>query len=66
MAEVGTINPKYHTEHVTSIKYTYSRTQDPTFTVAIGNDSNDKMPGAMLARQIEQVRGIVQSVGVGS
>jgi len=66
MAEVGTINPKYHTEHVTSIKYTYSRTQDPKFTVAIGNDSNDKMPGAMLARQIEQVRGIVQAVGVGS
>jgi hypothetical protein len=64
MAEVGRINPHYYTDHVTAIKYTFSRTQDPKFTISIGNDNNDKFPGALLARQVEQVRGIVQSVGV--
>jgi hypothetical protein len=66
MAEVGRINPHYHTDHVTAIKYTFSRTQDPKFTISVGYDNNDKFPGAMLARQVEQVRSVIQSVGVGS
>lgn len=66
MAEIGTINPHYHTDHVTAIRYGYSRTEDPKFTISIGNDNNDRMPGAMLARQIEQVRGVAQAIGVGS
>lgn len=65
-AEVGRINPKIHTDHCTAIKYSHSRTQDPKFTVSIGQDNDEQMPGAMLARQIEQVRGIAQAIGVGS
>lgn len=65
-AEVGRINPKFYTDRVYGIKLTYTRTQDPRWTISIGNDNNDKMPGAILARQIEQVRGIAQAIGVGS
>lgn len=65
-AEIGRVAPKLYTDQVTAIKLAWSRTSDPAYTVSIGRDADEQMPGAMLARQIEQVRGIVQSIGVGS
>lgn len=65
-AEIGRTNPQMYVDHCTAIKYTYSRGQDPLFTVSIGDDGDEEMPGAILSRQIEQVRGIAQSIGVGS
>jgi hypothetical protein len=65
-AEIGRINPQIYTESCTALKYTYSRTEDPRWTISIGNDGDEDMPGAILSRQIEQVRGIAQAIGVGS
>ena len=64
--EVGRTNPHIHTDHCTALKLTVSRTQDPRWTASIGQDNDQDMPGAMLSRQIEQVRGIAQAIGVGS
>ena len=65
-AEIGRTNPQMQTDHCTALRYSHSRTQDPKWGVSIGDDNDQDMPGAMLSRQIEQVRGIAQAIGVGS
>ncbi len=65
-AEIGRTNPAMYTDFCTALKFTYSRGQDPKWTISIGDDGDEDMPGALLSGQIEQVRGIVQSIGVGS
>lgn len=64
--EIGRVDPHIYTDHCTAVKYTHSRTADPLFTCSIGSDTNQDEPGALLSRQIEQVRGIAQAIGVGS
>jgi hypothetical protein len=64
-AEVGRKGELY-IDHVHALKMSWSRTQDPRWTVSIGDDGAEDMPGAVLARQIEQVRGIANAIGVSS
>jgi hypothetical protein len=64
-AEVGR-KGKLYIDRVHSLKLTWSRGQDPTWTISIGDDKADEQPGALLARQIEQARGIAQAIGVSS
>lgn len=64
-AEIGR-KGKLYTDRVTAIKLSWSRTQDPRFEISVGDDRAEDQPGALLARQIEQVRGIAQAIGVSS
>lgn len=64
-AEIGR-SKKLYVDQVYSLKNSWSRTQDPRWTVGIGDNRAEDAPGALLARQVEQVRGIIQSVGVSS
>lgn len=64
-AEVGK-RGNYYIDHVYALKLSLDRDQDPRFDISIGSDGAEDQPGAMLARQIAQVRGIVQAIGVSS
>ena len=64
-AEVGT-KGKLYIDQVHALKCSWSRTQDPKWTVSIGDDKAEDQPGALLSRQVEMVRGIAQAVGVSS
>lgn len=64
-AEIGK-KGHYYIDHVYALKYSFSRTQDPKWAIGIGDDGGDDGPGAMLARQIAQVRSIAQAIGVSS
>lgn len=56
----------YYIDHVYGLKVSWSRTQDPRWDITIGDGAADDAPGAMLARQIAQVKNIVQAIGVSS
>jgi hypothetical protein len=64
-AEIGRKGNLY-TDHVHALKGSWSRSQDLTWDISIGDDKADEQPGALLARQIEQARGIAQAIGVSS
>ncbi|QKY78483.1 minor tail protein [Gordonia phage Tardus] len=55
---------KLHTDYVYDITTEWSRTQDPTDAVTIGDGVVEDTPGAILSRQIASIKDIVQSVGV--
>ncbi|WP_141216684.1 MULTISPECIES: Gp37-like protein [Nocardiaceae] len=57
---------KLHTERVASRKCTWDRGTDADWTVAVGDDKPIDAPSAILARQAEQIRGVLQAVGVSS
>ncbi|NKS66332.1 hypothetical protein GS461_09555 [Rhodococcus hoagii] len=57
---------KYYIDHVYGLKVAWDREQDPRWDIAIGDDGAEDSPGALLARQIAQVKGIVQAIGVSS
>ncbi|GGG03878.1 hypothetical protein GCM10007304_17530 [Rhodococcoides trifolii] len=57
---------KLHSERVHSRKAAWGRDRDAKWTMSIGDDKPIDQPGAVLARSVEQVRGIIQSVGVSS
>ena len=63
--EVGRTGRLY-IDQVNSLKLSWSREQDPKWEISIGNDSAEEPRGAILSRQLEQVRAFVQSLGVDS
>lgn len=63
-AEIGDTGELY-VDNVYTLKLEWSRTQDPTWEIGIGNGEAEEMPGSVLARQIEQVKAIVQSLTAG-
>lgn len=64
-AEVGKTGRLY-VDQVNSLKLSWSRTQDPRWEISIGDDGGEESRGAILSRQLEHVRAIVQSLGVDS
>ncbi|MGW6376218.1 Gp37-like protein [Rhodococcus sp. NPDC055112] len=56
----------YYIDHVYALKVSWDRQHDPRFDISIGNDGAEDMPGAMLARQVAQVKSIIQAIGVSS
>ncbi|MGC5027469.1 hypothetical protein ACLQ3K_22195 [Tsukamurella sp. DT100] len=56
----------YYVDQVYTIEDSWSRTQDPIFQVSIGNDHLEDTPGALLARQVANIRSVVQALGVSS
>ncbi|WP_139812888.1 hypothetical protein [Prescottella equi] len=57
---------KYYIDHVFGLKVSWDREKDPRWDISIGDDGAEDMPGAMLARQVAQVKGMVQALGVSS
>jgi hypothetical protein len=57
---------KLHVERMHSRKCSWDRGTDANWTCSLGDDKPIDQPGAILARQTEQIRGIIQSVGVSS
>jgi hypothetical protein len=64
-AEVGR-NGRWYVDHVYALKYVIGRDTPAHWEISIGDDRAEDQPGAMLARQIAQVKSIVQMVGVSS
>lgn len=64
-AEIGRTGQLY-VDQVHSLKLSWSRDQDPKWEISIGNDEAEEVRGAILSRQLEQVRAFVQSLGVDS
>lgn len=64
-AEVGR-KGNYWMDHVYAVKYGESRTKNPHFDISIGQDAAEQQPGAMLARQVAQLKNITQMIGVSS
>ncbi|MBF6298209.1 hypothetical protein IU459_11725 [Nocardia amamiensis] len=64
-AEVGR-NGRWYVDHVYALKYVIGRDTPAHWEISIGDDRAEDQPGAMLARQIAQVKSIVQMIGVSS
>ncbi|QBZ72708.1 minor tail protein [Gordonia phage Phendrix] len=64
-AEIGTSGQLY-VDQVNALKLSWSRDQDPKWEISIGDDEAEEERGAVLGRQLEQVRAFVQSLGVDS
>lgn len=58
-AEIGD-SGRLYVDNVYSLKLEWSRTQDPTWEIGIGNGEQEEMPGSQLARQVEQIKAVVQ------
>lgn len=56
----------YYIDHVYGLKLSWSRDQDPRYDIAIGDDRKEQTPGAMLSRQVEGLKAMLQAVGVSS
>lgn len=57
---------KLYVDQVHSLKLSWGRDKDPRWEIALGDGSAEDAPGALLSRQLEQVRALVQSLGVDS
>lgn len=57
---------RLHVERVHSRRCSWDRGSDAKWTCSVGDDKPIDQPGAILSRSLEQVRGILQSVGVSS
>jgi hypothetical protein len=64
-AEIGDTGYVY-VDNVYTLKLSWSRTQDPRWDITIGNGLPKESPVAFLAHQFEQIRHIVQGIGVSS
>lgn len=64
-AEIGDTG-RIYIDQVNSLKISWDRSQDPLWEISIGNDEAEEPRGAVLSRQLEQVRAFVQSLGVDS
>lgn len=64
-AEIGRTGDLY-IDQVNSLSLSWSREQDPKWEISIGNDEAEEPRGAILSRQLEQVRAFVQALGVDS
>lgn len=64
-AEIGDTGLLY-VDQVYGLKLTWSRSQDPRWEITIGSGQAEEAPGSILARQLAQVRAIVQGLGVDS
>lgn len=64
-AEVGK-RGNYYIDHVFALKASWDRGKDLTWDISIGDDGAEDAPGAMLARQVAQIKGLVQAIGVSS
>ncbi|AKJ72568.1 minor tail protein [Gordonia phage GMA2] len=62
-AEVGRTG-RIYIDQVNTLRLTWSREQDPLWEISVGNDEGEEVRGAILSRQLEQVRAFVQSLGV--
>lgn len=56
----------YYIDHVYGLKVSWSRTEDPWYDISIGDDKKDIAPNAVLTRQVEGLKAILQSVSVAS
>jgi hypothetical protein len=56
----------YYIDHVYGLKLSWGRDQDPRYDIAIGDDRREQTPGAMLSRQVEGLKAMLQSIGVAS
>lgn len=65
ICEIGESGVLY-TEHVESMGLSWDRPSDPEYRVGIGNQQVEDQPGAILSRQIAQIRNISQAIGVSS
>lgn len=68
-AEIGTLTGRagrLYVDQVHSTVLTWGRGADPTHAITIGDGSAEEQPGAILSRQLEHVRALVQSLGVDS
>ena len=57
---------RLYVDQVHGLTLSWSREQDPRWVIALGDNNAEDMPGAVLSRQLEQVRALVQSLGVDS
>lgn len=64
-AEVGNSGNLY-VDQVHSLTQSWNRTQNPTWEISIGDDSEEQQPTAKLWRQVEQMRAMLQALGVES
>lgn len=63
---VGEINDsrRLYVDQIFASRLSWSRTQDPTRQLSIGDDAAEDELGSVLGRQLEQVRAIVQALAV--
>lgn len=62
-AEIGDTGLLY-VDQVYALKLSWSRTQDPTWEITIGNGQAEEPPGSFLAHQLENVKAAIQGLGV--
>lgn len=55
-----------YVDQVDSSHLSWNRAQDPRWKIAVGDSKAERPPGALLSHQLEQVRALVQSLGVDS
>ena len=55
---------KLYVDQVNAIRYVFSRTQDPSFDIAIGDDTAEEPPTSRLGRLLESGKSILQQLGV--
>lgn len=68
-AEIGNMSRRsgrLYVDQVHSVKLSWTRDADPKNALTIGDGSAEEQPGAILSRQLEHVRALVQSLGVDS
>lgn len=53
-------------DQVDATQLTWGRESDPRFKIAVGDSKAERQPGALLSHQLEQVRALVQALGVDS
>ena len=67
--EVGSLTDgigQLYVDQIDNLELSWSRTQDTKWNIALGDSSAERQPGALLSHQLEQIRTIVQSLGVDS
>lgn len=60
-AEIGDTGQLY-VDNVFGLTLSWSRTEDPAWQIQIGNGEAEEMPGSILARQVEQIKAVIQSI----
>jgi hypothetical protein len=57
---------KLYVDQVHGTKLTWGRDKDATHEIVLGNGDAERLPGALLSSQLEQVRALIQALGVDS
>lgn len=67
--EVGAVHDgigELYVDQIDALKLEWGRDKDPLWNIAVGDSSAERQPGALLSHQLEQVRALIQSLGVDS